>query len=128
MNDFLESLYPDQAAFSESMYNHGLYSTMFGLAAIIALLVAVIFYYVVNSPRFNKRVHWFLMMALVAIINIIVVLQYPADVIYTADNVNYDFNYWLIYGAVHTVWAILLFTIFSLAIKWWSRNCKTTPF
>jgi ABC-type branched-subunit amino acid transport system permease subunit len=128
MNDFLESLYPDQADFSQSMYSHGLYSTMFGLAAIIGLVVVVIFYYVVNSPRFNKRLHWFMMATLVVFINLIVVFQYPADVISKADDVNFGFNDWLIYGAVHSVWVVVLFTIFSLALKWWSRNCKTTPF
>lgn len=127
MNDFLEFLYPDQADFSQAMYDYGLYGTMFGLAAIIAFVVVAVFYYVVNSPRFNKRVHWFMMMALVLIINLIVVFQYPAEVM-SKDDRNFGFNDWLIYGLVHGVWACLLFTVFSLALKWWSRNCKTTPF
>jgi hypothetical protein len=131
MNEFIEMLYPDQAGgFSENMYNYGLYATMFGMAAATALLMVVLFYYVINSPRFNKRVHWFMMMAVVAVFNFcfVSVIQYPADVIYEGNNAIHPLGDWLVYGAMHTFWTILLFTAFSFGLKWWSRNCKTTPF
>jgi magnesium-transporting ATPase (P-type) len=128
MEEIIEMLYPDQGQLSESMYNYGLYSTMFLIALLIGLVGTVLFYYIINSPRFNRNIHWFLVMLGCVLVNVLVVFQYPSEVIAKDSNVNYTFQEWLVYGLVHCAWSAILFVLLSLGLKWWSRNCKTTPF
>ena len=110
---------------------------MYGFIALaIALVVMFVYYYVINHPRFNKLVHWMLMLLLVGISNLFI------SAIMTLGDLNaggigeclifgerggIDINTVIGFGLANFIVSAIFFIIFSFAFKWWSTNCKRVP-
>jgi hypothetical protein len=111
---------------------------MYGFIALgIALAVMLIYYYVVNHPRFNKWWSWLLMLLLVGISNFVIVIAMlwnewytvgTAECLIAGGNGGIDGNTCIGFGLAHAIVSILFFIIFSIGFKWWSTNCKRSPF
>lgn len=111
--------------------------TMFGLIALVsALLVAFIYYYIINSAGFNKFWSWLIMMLITGLSNLFVgsgitigdlnsgyIVRNLGE---AGKNVNVS-NCWM-FGVANMIIAIIFFFIISMAIKWWSCNCSKSPF
>ncbi len=97
------------------------------------------FYYGINSVRFYKKRHWGITMLSSALIVFIVYIstcismagrQIPKDpnnekagfIFNQGDSVFFTFSLQMFVGSC------LLFFIFSVILKWWSTNCRRTPF
>lgn len=105
----------------------------------ITVIGVVVFYYVINSARFYKKRHWGFMMLISALIVLIVNLstcismagkQIPKDPSNPAAGFLFsqgDTAFFL-FGLQMFIGACLLFFIFSVILKWWSTNCRKTPF
>lgn len=113
----------------------------FGLWNIgITALLLVLYYYVVNHPRFNNLLSWFIVMAFNAVIQFLIGWQVLLQDFYdglmvekdsaTGKMVDLDIldGDMLAFGATNALYSIVLFFLLSLAMKWWSRNCSNTPF
>lgn len=111
---------------------------MYGFIALgIALSVVLIYYYVVNHPSFSKRWSWLLMLVVVGLSNLFVgALMTSGDL--AAGNIGeclingenggiYNSNCWM-FGLANFFVSAIFFIIFSIGLKWWSTNCKRTPF
>lgn len=98
------------------------------------LLVAVAFYYLIDSVRFNKMSHWGLMWLGNALIVFFVSYYFFAYLDYSKQEISADIaeqindSHILYWGLTNAIYALLLFIIFSFSIRWWSTNCSTTPF
>jgi len=110
---------------------------MYGLIALgIALAVMLIYYYVINHPRFNKWWSWMLMMLLVGVSNLLVGAGITlgdlgageiGDCMINSENGGiHDYNCWM-FGLANFFLSAIFFILFSFAFKWWSTNCKRTP-
>lgn len=124
-----------------------------GLIMIIAsLLLVLIYYYVINHPRFNRWWHWGLMMIVNSVISLFVGFGYvytklndgliPAYFVYdktTTDpstgnisaaqdaiQVITNETAWQL-GIANAIIAIAFFIILSFILKWWSTNAKRSP-
>ena len=98
-----------------------------------ALLVFVVYYYILNHPRFNKVWHWLITMAFLAI-NIFVwsrglvmsdiagVSLHPID---PALNVSADNA--LMFGVYNAILSAIFFFFFSIVGRFGSKNCKNSP-
>jgi len=104
----------------------------------IALVVMLIYYYVINHPRFNKWWSWLLMLLLVGVSNLAIAVGMLWGV---WDTVTDDIvclieggsggineNTCIGFSIANFIVSILFFIILSIAFKWWSTNCKRCPF
>lgn len=96
-----------------------------------SILAAVIFYYVINHPRFNKWFHWLLVLGINAVIQFLVAYIWLRDdlklgkiceelIVYKEDIAGFSFS--------NLFLSVFFFTIASLIMRWWSKNCSCTPF
>ncbi|GHT02201.1 hypothetical protein AGMMS49525_05330 [Bacteroidia bacterium] len=107
------------------------------IALAIALAVMLIYYYVINHPRFNKWWSWLLMLLLVGVSNFVIAIAMlwnewytvgTAECLIAGENGGIDGNTCIGFGIAHAIVSILFFIIFSIGFKWWSTNCKRSPF
>lgn len=111
---------------------------MYGFIAIgIALAVMFIYYYVINHPRFNRWWSWLLMLLFIGLSNFTIVIGMlwnewytvgTAECLIAGENGGIDGNTCIGFGVAHAIVSILFFIIFSFGFKWWSTNCKRSPF
>ena len=119
-----EALYYERA-FSDAMYNGNVYFMIALFSSIILWVMAVVYYYIINSVRFSRWYHW-LVMLLGASCLATTVNYYYAKSIFTADKLDFSlqlFNF----SVVETILNMVLFIVVSFSIRWWSSNCRHTP-
>jgi len=111
---------------------------MYGVIALgIAFVVMFFYYYIINHPRFNKWWSWLLMLLLVGLSNLFIGALITRDdlsvgnmgecLINGENGGIYDSNCWM-FGLADLCVSATFFIIFSIGLKWWSTNCKRTPF
>ena len=97
-------------------------------------LVFVVYYYILNHPRFNKFWHWLIAMAILflgiflysrglVISDLTGVSEHPID---PALNVSTDNA--TMFGVYNGVLSCILFFVLSICFRFGSKNCKNTPF
>jgi hypothetical protein len=121
----------------EGFFGNNQYSTYGLIALLSALAVMLVYYYGINHPRFNRWWSWLVMLFIVGAANFGVAVGMlwnewytvgTAECLIAGGNGGIDGNSCLGFGFAHSIIAILFFIIFSLAFKWWSTNCKYSPF
>ena len=111
--------------FSDNMYNLNLYSILAIITACVAWGVAAIYYYAINSVRFDRWYHWLAMLAVVVVVTP-VVCYYVNVSTFASNELSYGaeaFNFEI----TNAGWSALLFIIASFSMRWWSSNCRHTP-
>lgn len=137
MADFLAG-YQCPSEESEGGYLASNQFIMYGFIALgTALAIVLIYYYVINHPRFNKWWSWLLMLVLVGSINLFTGAIMTSNdlaagnigecLINGANGGIYATNCWM-FGLANFFVSAIFFIIFSICLKWWSTNCKYTPF
>ena len=116
-----------------------------GLATlVISLIIVLVFYYVINHPKFNKWWSWVITLITNSIINFgvgfgVVFSKYTNGLI--PDNLvkQYDIDGNIIayliteldcigFGVANIFASALFFFVLSFILKWWSSNAKHAPF
>ena len=107
---------------------------------VISLIVAVCYYYIINHPRLNNWLGWFIFLCINAVINFVVGWQWVLKDYYAGLMVKEDpatqkmvdlpiyTDDILAFGVTNMINAIIAFIVFSYIIKWWSTNCSRAPF
>jgi len=136
MNDFFAALYELGDAFNLGNFSMELYVNKLYIPVGISLflsviLLLVIFYYLIDHPRFNKWPHWLLYVAIICILNFGLAFFFTyseLSLIYQIQNtpLPYWADFW-IFSLINFLYAFLLSIAVSLMIRWWSRNCSTCP-
>jgi len=111
---------------------------MYGFIALgIALAITLIYYYVINHPRFNKWGSWLLMMMLVGVSNLFIGAGITlsdlwsgniGDCLVSGGNGGVDVSTCWMFGLANFCVSIIFFIAFSIGLKWWSTSCKRVPF
>lgn len=106
----------------------------------ISLLIAIIYYYVVNHPRLCNWWGWGIFLVINLIINFIVGWQWVLKDLYegkmigidpiTNQNVPLEIfeNDCIYFGFSNMLLSFIAFFIISCLIKWRSTNCASAPF
>ena len=106
----------------------------------ISLVVAVLYYYIINHPRLSNWWGWSIFLGVNAAVNFVVGWQWVLKDYYdglmvkvsatTGKEVDLMINESdiLAFGVTNMILAIAWFFIFSLIIKWWSSNACNAPF
>lgn len=107
---------------------------------VISLIIAIVFYYVVNHPRLNNCWGWLIFLGTNAIINFIVGWQRVQrdfddgmmikTIVSTgaSEKLNIHESDILAFGVTNMINAIIAFIVISYMVKWWSTNCSRAPF
>ena len=95
------------------------------VTAIIAWVVAAIYYYAINSVSFARWYHWLIFLGIAVLFAPTVDFVYPNSAFSEYD---YEFTTQLIhFSLLNIVVEAVLFIIASYSIRWWSSNCRHTP-
>ena len=135
MNDFyayiIENIlrfYKDP--FSTDLYNEALYGTIGSITILSALIFNLIFYYLINRPRFSKWHHWILIGALHLLLCFFCSYFFPKDsfdAIFAGNN-PYTSSDYFGFSLINLISAFCFYVIWMLIVRWKSSNAKTTPF
>lgn len=120
-----EALYFDNE-FSNEMYNSHLYFTNILIVAITAWGLAAIYYYIINSVSFSRWYHW--LMVLAATVVICSIASY-FHITGTMEEMQLNFEHQAFHFVLTEAFVeAAMFVIASFSIRWWSSNCRHTPF
>ncbi len=110
--------------YSNELYNHRLYSVFAMIIVGISWALSAIYYYVINSVKFDRWQHW----AIVLVVNVV-----AATVACWTYNQSTFNELGLSYGETsqmalyHAIFSLVTFVIASYAMRWWSSNCRHSP-
>lgn len=114
---------------SDALYDYELYSDVGIWLLILTFLLVVIYYYVINSPRFHRWYHWLSVLVGGMILQFALGFFIPRltleDIV---DGPDLAFTDYTSFGVLNALFAGFLFFVFSLVLKWGSRNVSRTPF
>lgn len=121
------------------------YNTIGLITFLVAALMMVFYYYwPLNHSRFNRWWSWLIMLLVTGILNLFIGFgmiysdflngMIPDCLVYNRDEsgeIAGQFidatNCWG-FGIANAFFSILIFILLSICFKWWSRNCKQSPF
>lgn len=120
-----ECLYYD-TEFSNEMYNNHLYMPNALITVLAAWGVSGLFYYVINSVSFSRWYHWLLMLAAAMLVTTVAGYSYTTSVM---EKMQIDFSVQAFHFAIYEALVeAVMFIIASFGMRWWSTNCRHTPF
>jgi hypothetical protein len=70
LNNFFASIYDFfyfEPGFSGNMFANGLYGILGLLTVIIAVTMPLLYYFALNHPRYNRKIHWAIMLLINAV-------------------------------------------------------------
>ena len=121
----LDAMFSCQTEFANEMYNNNLYFMTTLFSAIIAWVLAGIFYYVINSVSFSRWYHWLIVLAVGAVASCITAYSY-LDGVFANDGVDYS-DQLFGFAMTNLLVEVVMFVIASYSMRWWSTNCRHTP-
>ncbi len=110
--------------FSNDLGNLDEYTSVAAITIAVAWGGAAIYYYAINSVKFDRWYHWLATLAVVAVLTPFIDYFVTSSIL---DGKDYGSS--IVAFEMHNiVFAALLFVIASFSMRWWSSNCRHTPF
>ena len=123
---FLYDLFPYAGTFSDDLYDQNLYFKVGLWNALLSLGLVVLFYYIINNPKFSKLKHWFIILAVNAVFAFGLGFLLPFNV-FKALLIEYQIDEYSLFAFKNALISMLWFIFWSYLIKWGSTNAKGTP-
>ena len=120
--ELYEALYTVNG-FSDQMYNTGAYGSVAIITIAMAWGMAAIYYYVINSVKFDCWYHWLAMLGITSVLTPVVCYLVVSHMLDGFDYGTAEFTF-EVYNILFTA---LTFVIASFSMRWWSSNCRHTP-
>lgn len=134
MSDLIANFYELWGAnylgpFSDIMFANDFYTIIFIYTFPAALLISILYYYIVDRPATSKLWVWLSTVLLGGIIGFIIAYVTTENSFYSIEQIplNYSTEV-LIFSITNLVYTSLLIFIFSILIKWKSTNSSHVPF
>ena len=111
--------------FNDKMYNLNVYPVIAAITIMVAWGGAAIYYYAINSVKFDRWYHWLAVLGAVAVLAPVVCYIYNDSVFashglaYIGESIQFEMQ--------TVLFAALLYVVASYSIRWWSSNCRHTP-
>lgn len=119
-----EILYYSQN-FSNWMYNNSMYLVIAIVTVLVSWGIAFIYYYLINSVRFDRWYHWLLMLLASILLAPCVDIAYSNS---SSSAIGTDFSSDILnFAIINILVTAIFFIIASFSIRWWSYNCNHTP-
>ena len=112
--------------YSNEMYNYGVYDTFALITLLITWAAALIYYYVINSVKFDRWPHWLIMLLVCVVVVPSACFAYN-EYVFSDLGLSYlseSMQMMLVNGIAAAVW----YVVASFAPRWWSSNCRHSPF
>ncbi len=105
---------------------------MFGWIMILgSIIMAALFYYIINHPRFNKWTHWLLILGISSLFQYAIPYFTLSDhlevgricgdlIVHKSDISGFAFT--------NLFLALVIYIFASFVMRWWSRNGSCTPY
>lgn len=98
----------------------------------IVVIVFVLYYYIINSPRLAKWWHWLISLVIVAGLTcwvgfITVIVDVINQTITPSLQPYIGNNSAMMFGIYNMMLAVLFYFVLTLLFRRWSRNCKHSP-
>lgn len=118
--------------FSNDMCNNGFYQPIFIIMLAAVVIVNVAYYYLLNHPRMNRMHHWLFFNLGTGLVTFVItwaISNAKMTGFYATQGMNspHDWTNYFVLSLIAFLWATIFYLLFSLTIKWGSRNCKHTP-
>jgi len=119
-----EVMYFNQG-FNDKMFNLNVYPVIAAIAIAVAWGGAAIYYYAINSVKFDRWYHWLAVLGAVAIVAPVVCYIYNDSVfasnglMYVGESIQFEMQ--------TVLFTALLYIVASYSMRWWSSNCRHTP-
>ena len=100
---------------------------------ITTIIIYALQYHIIDSPRLNKRRHWWLVALIIIAINFITAFAIPYNSLQTGDlcqDLHFSVADCLGFGLSNALWSLILFVIIT-TIPWIRQlgvNCRHTTF
>jgi len=134
MNEFFANWYELTYfdGFSDAMYENSLYISIGFCMVLIPIVVLTLYYYAVNSRRFNKWWQWLLLVIIICAINFGIAFGVSYNGIYDVFGTA-DVGFPLVpscvgFAFINVLWTFIISFVWSMIIKWGSTQCRRTPF
>ena len=136
MNDFFAGWYELLAyfeGFSDDLYDQSLYLTIGLCMVLIPIGVLTIYYYAIDSVKFSEKCHWLLLVVALCAINwgIAYGITYnELSSLYESQNQELPYSETVLvsFSLINALWTLIVSFVWSMMIKWGSKNCRRTPF
>ena len=119
-----EQLFFNQG-YNDKMFNLNMYPVIAAITIGLAWGGAAIYYYAINSVKFDRWYHWLAVLGVVAVLTPVVCYIYNDTVF--ADNGLMYITESIMFELQTVLFAALLFIVASFSMRWWSSNCRHTP-
>lgn len=110
--------------FTNAMWNNGVYEAIAAITIAMGWGAAAIYYYAINSVRFDRWWHWLAVMAVTVVLTPVVCYLVAQAMLSGMDYAHEAVQFQFYNLAVVAV----LYVVASFSIKWWSSNCRHSPF
>ena len=111
--------------FSNDLGNLDEYTSVAAITIAVAWGGAAIYYYAINSVKFDRWYHWLAVLGAVAVLAPVVCYIYNDTVfannglMYVGESIQFEMQ--------TVLFAALLYIVASYSMRWWSSNCRHTP-
>ena len=85
--------------------------------------IAALYYYVINSVKFDRWYHWMSMLGVASVLTPVVCFVVVGNLLEGMDYPTASVTF----AVYNVIVSALLFTIASFSMRWWSSNCRHTP-
>lgn len=99
----------------------------------VTIISYVLQYHIIDSPRFNKKHHWWIMALVIVLLNFLIAFLIPFNSIQAGDfcnQLNLSVSDSIGFGASNAVWSFILFILLSSFKypRYLGINCSHTTF
>ena len=93
---------------------------------LVTWIMAVVYYYVINSVRFDRWPHWLIMLVVSMAVAPGVCFGYN-EYVFAENGLSYlSESMQMVF--VNVLMAAVWYVVASFSIRWWSSNCRHSPF
>ena len=105
------------------------YFTTGAVTLLISLVGMAVYYYVINHPRFSRWFHWLLVVVVICLINFAFAYFMADGVVWRIHGTTAGYVMQIVtFGLANVAWTVVYCFVFSMCLKWGSRNVKYSPF
>ncbi|MDG4945761.1 hypothetical protein NMK71_04985 [Weeksellaceae bacterium KMM 9713] len=138
MNDFFADVYELWGLnylgdFSEDLYTLDFYAPLFGISFGVVVVFLLVYYKLMDQPRFSKTLYWFIFLLIVSLLSFFIAYTRADAAIYNLySNMGQDIphgeNAYLTFALTNLILFSIIYFILSLFFKLISVNHKYIPF
>lgn len=137
-NDFFAALYDAggnfpigyNGDFSFALYQHDLFSLFGYISWATVWFVLILFYFVINHPRFNRWYHLLFLGFTISLINSFIgyTISHNTFTMMPSYDFGIEYFHFAIVNFIVTLLSFVFFSfLFRITISRFSRNCSTCP-